>query len=215
MNREDIQIIGVIKDVKHEIRGNAPTLYQLIAQNGPPFAAYFNIRTAAAPTTLAPAILEAIRGVEPNVAISEVKTLDATIEEGLAQEWILARASGFFAIAALLLAAIGLFGVMSFSVTRRTGEFGIRIALGARRVDIAWLALCEVLLLTLIGVFVGLTASLAMTRLITSLLFGLEPTDPVAMSSAVVLMLAVAVAAGYLPARRASRVNPLIALRHE
>jgi ABC-type antimicrobial peptide transport system permease subunit len=190
-------------------------VYELISQGGPPYACYFIIRTAVDPISLSPALRSAMREIEPSLSISDFKTLDSVIDEGLASERILARSSSFFAGAALFLAAIGLFGVMSFSVARRTGEIGVRIALGARRASIMWLVVRETLCLTLVGIVAGLGASLSLMRLINSLLFGLEPTDPVAMAAAFTLMLSVSLVAGYLPARKASSVDPMIALRHE
>jgi len=215
LNQEPVEIIGVIKDVKHEIRGAAPAVYTLISQSGAPYACYFYVRAAGDPSAIGAAIRDAMREIEPALSVSDFKTLDASIQEGLASEHILASASSFFSGAALLLAAIGLYGVMSFSVTQRTGEIGIRMALGAARSNVAWLVLRESVVLTLIGSAIGLAASLAMTRLLTSLLFGVEPTDPWAMSVAVALMVSVAALAGYIPARRASRIDPMVALRHE
>jgi len=215
LNQEPVEIIGVIKDVKHEIRGAAPAVYTLISQSGAPYACYFYVRAAGDPAAIGAAIRDAMREIEPALSVSDFKTLDASIQEGLASEHILASASSFFSGAALLLAAIGLYGVMSFSVTQRTGEIGIRMALGAARSNVAWLVLRESVVLTLIGSAIGLAASLAMTRLLTSLLFGVEPTDPWSMSVAVALMVVVAALAGYIPARRASRIDPMVALRHE
>jgi ABC-type antimicrobial peptide transport system permease subunit len=158
LNREPVEIVGVVKDVKHEIRAAVPVVYQPIAQSGPPSASYFNVRTGVDPMSLAGAIREAIRGADPNILSPDIKTIEGYVEENLASERILARAAAFFAASALLLAAIGMFGVMSFKVTRRTGEIGIRIALGAQRGNVVWLVLREVLFLTLIGALTGLTA---------------------------------------------------------
>ena len=115
----------------------------------------------------------------------------------------------------MLLASIGLYGVMSYTVARRTGEIGIRMALGAQRRDVLWHVLRETLLLVAIGLCIGLPAALASTRLIRNQLFGLKPTDPFASSAATLVLVVVAVFAGYLPARRASRVDPMVALRYE
>jgi ABC-type antimicrobial peptide transport system permease subunit len=126
-----------------------------------------------------------------------------------------ARLATFFGLLALLLACIGLYGVLSYGVARRTNEIGIRMALGARGVSVLWLVLREALLLVAIGLVVGLVASFALTRTAASLLYELKPNDPLTISLATLLLAAVAFIAGYLPARRAARVDPMIALREE
>jgi ABC-type antimicrobial peptide transport system permease subunit len=118
-------------------------------------------------------------------------------------------------VLALLLACIGLYGIMSYAVVRRTNEIGIRMALGAQRGNVLWLVLKETFSLIIIGVTIGLCAALGTTRLISSMLFGLTATDPVTIAVAIFLLVAVAAFAGYLPARRASRVDPMVALRYE
>jgi len=123
--------------------------------------------------------------------------------------------ASFFGGLALALAAIGLYGVMSYAVVRRTREIGIRIAMGAQRNSVVWLVLRETLVLIAIGLALGIPAFLSATRYIKSELFGLAPGDPVAISGAILMLLSVAAAAGYVPARRASRVDPMIALRYE
>ena len=131
------------------------------------------------------------------------------------QERFTAQIASAFSLFALLLASIGLYGVMSYAVTRRTSEIGIRMALGARPTEVIRLVMREVLLLVVVGAGIGLTAALATTRLVATLLFDLTPTDPLTITLATLLLLGVAVLAGYLPARRASRVDPLVALRYE
>jgi ABC-type antimicrobial peptide transport system permease subunit len=123
--------------------------------------------------------------------------------------------SSFFGLFALLLASLGLYGVMAHSITRRTREIGIRMALGAQKNAVLWLALRETLLLTLIGVATGLPAALLSSRLAEGLLYGLTPTDPLTISVSTLVMISVAILAGYFPARRAARVDPLVALRHD
>jgi len=127
----------------------------------------------------------------------------------------MATLSNFFGLLALLLACIGLYGILSYGVASRTNEIGIRMALGAQRRDVFWLVLREALLLVGAGVVLGLPVIVGVTRLAASLLFGLTPTDPISLIFAVLLMLAVAMLAGYLPSRRATRVDPLVALRYE
>jgi ABC-type antimicrobial peptide transport system permease subunit len=130
-------------------------------------------------------------------------------------ERMLAKLSSFFSLLALLLSCVGLYGVMSYDVARRTREIGIRMALGAQRRSVVGLVMRQTMLLVIIGVVIGLGAALASTRLIASLLYGLTPNDPLTIALAGLLLLTVAALAGYLPARRAARVDPMIALRHE
>ena len=147
--------------------------------------------------------------------MTRVRTLTTQMDEALAQERLLATLSGFFGLTALLLACIGLYGLMAYAVTRRTNEIGIRMALGAQAWDVLKLVMQETLLLVLLGVALGLGAAVATTRLISSLLFGLSATDPATLVLATLLLIAVATLAGYLPARRAAGVDPVVALREE
>jgi ABC-type antimicrobial peptide transport system permease subunit len=142
-------------------------------------------------------------------------TQTAQIENRVAQERLFALAYSLFGGLALLLACIGLFGLMSYNVSRRTGEIGIRIALGAQRAGVVGMVLRESMIMVAIGVVIGLAGAIAAGRLITAILFGLESNDIWTMTAAIVLMAAVCLIAGYLPARRASRVDPMVALRYE
>ena len=137
--------------------------------------------------------------------------IDATV----LREQLIATLSGFFGLLALLLACIGVYGILSYGVASRTTELGIRMALGAQRTDVFWLILREALWLVIIGVVVGLPLIFAVTRLAATLLFDLSPTDPVSLAAAALLMFVVAMLAGYLPSRRATRVDPIVALRCE
>jgi ABC-type antimicrobial peptide transport system permease subunit len=137
------------------------------------------------------------------------------VDDSMIQDSLVAQLSTFFGLLAVFLACIGLYGLMSYMVARRTSEIGVRMALGAGRRNVLWMVMKEVLTLTGIGLVVGIPVALAGDRLIASMLFGLKPTDPLAMGGAVVLMLVVAALAGYLPARQAAHVNPMEALRYE
>ena len=137
------------------------------------------------------------------------------IEESLLRERLMATLSGFFGLLALLLASIGLYGILSYGVASRTKEIGIRMALGAQSREVLRSVLREALILVLIGVVVGLPIVFLATRFAATLLFGLTPTDPVSLGAAGVLLFAVALAAGYIPARRATKVDPLVALNYE
>jgi ABC-type antimicrobial peptide transport system permease subunit len=142
-------------------------------------------------------------------------TLSEQVHHSMAHEELVSRLSMFFALLALLLACIGLYGVMSYNVVRRANEIGIRIALGAEPGAVLWLVLRETLVLLAIGIAIGVPATLAATRLVQSQLFGLSPFDPATVAVAMLAILLVTVIAGYLPARRATKVDPLVALRYE
>jgi ABC-type antimicrobial peptide transport system permease subunit len=143
------------------------------------------------------------------------KTVAQVISQELVEERVTAMLSGFFAVLALLLASIGLYGLMSYAVTRRTREIGIRVALGAQRESVLWIVLRETLVLALFGIAIGIPSALAATRLIATMLFGLSPSDLPTITGVSLLLLLVALFAGYLPARRASSIDPMDALRTE
>jgi ABC-type antimicrobial peptide transport system permease subunit len=137
------------------------------------------------------------------------------MDESIASERLVAKLSAFFGALAVLLAAIGLYGVMSYTVARRTNEIGIRMALGARRSNVIRMIIGEIALLIIAGTAAGAVAAFGLTQYVSNLIFGLTPNDPLTFAGAAVLLMAVGLIAGYLPARRASRINPLVALRYE
>jgi ABC-type antimicrobial peptide transport system permease subunit len=147
--------------------------------------------------------------------VLEVTTLRAQVDASIAGERLVTTVSTVFGLLALVLAAVGLYGVISYSVTRRTNEIGIRMALGASPSEVLRLVLRETLLLITIGIAIGVPAALAGKRLIESQLYGVDPADPLAFTGAAVVLLVVALAAAYIPARRASRVDPMVALHYE
>jgi len=164
---------------------------------------------------IGPAIRKAIGDTDPNLPVSNVRTLAQMVDDFALNRRLVAQLSTFFGILAALLACIGIYGVMSYATTRRTNEFGIRMALGAQRRNVLWVVLHETLLLALAGVVAGLALALAASKLVESLLFGVKPTDPLVIGLSIVAMTTVALLAGYLPARRATRIDPLQALRYE
>jgi predicted permease len=210
------EIVGVVGDAKYlELKeATPPTCYLNTFQKESPDSELL-VRTAGDPMRIAGSIRQEVATVAKGVLVSRVTTLERHVDASIVQERLLATLSGFFGALAALLAALGLYGVMAYSVARRTSEMGVRMALGAGRRDILWLVFRETLTLVLIGIALGLPAALAATRLISTQLFGVQPADPLALLAACALMLAVASLAGFLPARKASRVDPMIALRYE
>jgi predicted permease len=213
---EKIEVIGVVRDAKYgslteEIR---PMAFYSHAQQ-PGALGNLVIRYSGTAGSVVPQIRQAIRQVDRNLPIDDVVTLSDHIGRSLVQQKLVARLASFFGLLALLLACIGLYGVMSYGVARRTNEIGIRMALGARGGSVLWLVLREALLLVAIGLVIGVLTSLAVTKTAASLLYELKPNDPLTIGTATLLLAAVAALAGYLPARRASRVDPMVALRDE
>ena len=161
------------------------------------------------------AIRNEVRRLDPNLPVYDIKTFADQIDESISRERMIALLSSFFGIFTLLLAGLGLYGVMAYAVSRRTREIGVRMALGAQPDNVLWLVLRETLLLVVIGIAIGLPVALAATRLTKGLLFGLTANDPLTITLATLAMIAIAAMAGYLPARRATKVDPTVALRQE
>lgn len=208
------EIVGVVKDARQSsLRKPAqPLWYSAGFGQG---ATTFQLRTAADPTRIIGAVRLAAREIDGNLPLYNIKTLARQVDESLAQERLISALSSFFGLLSLSLAGIGLYGILAYSVSRRTREIGIRISLGAQPGAVLRMVLRQGLILTLLGVGVGLAASLGATRLLESQLFGVTPTDPVTFVVAPILLLTVALLAGLVPARRATNVDPLIAIRQE
>jgi ABC-type antimicrobial peptide transport system permease subunit len=175
----------------------------------------FALRTVVPPASIAPAIRAAVRDIDSNLPITRISTQADEVEKRLASEKLFAQSYALFGGVALLLASIGLFGLMSYSVARRTPEMGIRLALGAQRPEVMRMIMRESLGLVAVGVVCGVAVAMGAGRLVKTMLFGLPPHDALTLSVAIGVMAVVSAAAAYLPARRASRVDPIIALRYE
>jgi predicted permease len=211
-----LEVVGVLKDVKYDsVRDSAPpTMYVPYPQTRLT-SAVFEVRTHGAPAGVMNSIREVGRQIDPNLPLTDVSTQIEQVERRFAQEKLFAQAYTLFGALALLLASIGLFGLMSYNVARRTNEIGIRMALGAQRRDVLSLVMRESMLLVLVGVVAGVIIAVSASKLVASLLFGLPPRDPWTLLAAIAVMVLVSSLAGYLPARRASRVDPMVALHYE
>jgi predicted permease len=218
-DKDDLEIVGVIGDVKYRNPKEParPSVYRPIFQVQDPsaFANAVQIRTDGDPMNVAPAVRSAIAQVDDKLTIGGLTSLRLQTEDVLRQERLIAQLVSFFGVLALVLAAVGLYGIMSHAVVRRTNEIGIRMALGAERRNIVLMVLRESLVLVLFGVVIGVPVSVAAAKLISTQLFGLTGGDPLSLVIAISVLSIVAAFAGYLPARRASRVDPLVALRYE
>jgi predicted permease len=214
-NGADVRVVGVVDDV-HEESAEGDTGWQIYypaSQQGPS-AAQLVIRTTLPPATLASSVLAALRELNPKQPAAEFRPIQSLVDHANSPRRFFLLLVGSFAALGLILAAIGIYGVISYSVTQRTQEIGIRMALGATRANVVGSVLSRTLRLALIGVAAGALASLLVSRAIAALLFNTAPGDPVAFAAMVLLLGAVALVAGYLPARRAARINPMVALRN-
>jgi ABC-type antimicrobial peptide transport system permease subunit len=217
-------IIGVTADAVYtSVRAPVPPTIYLAFNQIPeelvpvlaPASAALSVRVAAGlPTTLTPSVVRAIASVNPNVDVT-VHPLADLVHGSMTVERTMAILSGFFGVQSVLLAVAGLYGITAYAVTRRRTEVGIRVALGAQRQDVMQMILREGAYVGLAGVAVGVVASLGMTRFLAGILFGVRPDDPLTFASVAILMLAITLAACYVPARRATNVDPMIALRCE
>ena len=213
----DMEIVGVVGDTKYEnMREEVPyELYVPYAQQDWADSMTVYVKTSAPPVGLFDSLRRAAREVDSSVPMYEMRTLDQQVQNSLMRERLLATLSAVFGGLATLLAAIGLYGVMAFTVARRTREIGIRMALGANGGSVVWLVMREVLLLASAGLALGLAAAFALTRLVEAQLFGVKPTDVPTMLLAALGITSVVAVAGYLPARRATGIDPMVALRFE
>jgi predicted permease len=211
------EIVGVVADARYSDPSKPPEpfAYEPLSQDPGFFAGDVEVRTSGDPSVAAAEIRKAIQDVDSALPIGSVQTLRKQVRNQLDQRRLVARLSVLFGLLALALAAIGLYGVVTYWVTRRTQEIGIRMALGAQKNDVLWLVVRRGLTVTLIGVGFGLAAALSLSRLIASSLYGVKPTDPLTLAMVALMIIAIALLASYVPARRATNVDPIEALRYE
>jgi ABC-type antimicrobial peptide transport system permease subunit len=175
----------------------------------------FEVRSASNPSGIIPAIRDIVAQLDSNLPVFSITTQSEQIERSLFQERLIARLSSFFGGLSLVLACVGLYGLLSYEVARRRNEIGIRIALGATPRDVLWFLAAQGAVLAAVGVAIGVAAAFGLTRYVSSLLYGVRPADPATFAAVAVLLMFVAIVACTLPARQAMRVDPVIALRYE
>ncbi|MEO7412589.1 MAG: FtsX-like permease family protein, partial [Opitutaceae bacterium] len=212
----EVEIVGVVRDAKYnDLRAPvAPTVYLPAAQS-PGGQANFTVRGTREPGLLFNAIRAAVREIDPGIPVVNLRTQEEQLDQNHAQERLFARFSGFFGVLALGLSCVGLYGLMSYTVVRRTGEIGLRMALGALPGHVLRMVLKESLALVCAGVVLGLLGAYFASRLVATMLFGLSATDPLTYAFVASTLIVVALLAALLPARRASKVEPMVALRAE
>ena len=215
-NRSSITILGVVADIKSDGVDSpvVPRIYLPVNQS-PSYGIVVFLRTTADPGTLGDTVRREVQSVDPTIPVFGVATMDELMANYLAQRKFALELLGVFAGVALLLASIGIYGVMAYTFSRRTNEIGIRMAMGAQPRDILRIAFGEGALIVAFGLFAGLAGSLILTRFLQTMLFDVRATDPMTFAAISALLAAVAMAACFVPARKATRVDPLMALRHE
>jgi predicted permease len=212
---QDLRVVGVVGDVHEEsVEGAAGwQIYYPMTQAGPN-GAELVVRTTLEPALLAGSVMAALRELNPKQTAAEFRPIKALVSHAVSPRRFFMLLVGVFAALGLLLASLGIYGVISYSVTQRTQEIGIRMALGSTQRQVQLIVLGNALRLVVVGIAVGTLGSLLIARAIASLLYGTTPTDPATFACMVLLLGTVALVAGYLPARRASRINPMVALRN-
>ncbi|MBW4043810.1 MAG: ABC transporter permease [Acidobacteria bacterium] len=212
----DYQVIGIVKDVKFsDLRENTKNINYLSYRQRPWSFGDFEVRYSGDFSAVSHAVQQAIHSVNRNLPIMNVTTLDEQVARTMTNQRLVAQISGFFGILAAFLSCIGIYGLMSYTTSRRTNEIGIRIALGAGRSNVRWLVLRETLVLVSAGIVLGVPITLLGRHMIESMLYGLHASDLIDLLASVALLFGVAFLAGFLPAQRASKVNPMVALRYE
>jgi hypothetical protein len=211
------EVIGVVGDVIHKELRKGPTLsiYVLETCHTCWALAHFHVRTSGSPLAVASSIRQVVRELDPQVEVTGPHTMDDLVNDRLRRERMLSQLAGFFRLTALALACLGLYGILSCAVARRTREIGVRIALGAQRYNVLSEIIRQGMILALVGCGLGIILAVALTRIVSSLLYGVTPTDPLPFLVTVLLLGAVAFVSCWLPARRAARIDPMVALRCE
>jgi predicted permease len=214
---DPLEIIGVAANSKYlRLRdGDVPTAYLYATSIAEPGGMTLSIRTSGEPLSFVPVIRDRVQSIAANVPVSPPRTLSSQVERSLVNERLVARLLGGFAVLALVLASVGLYGVLGYSVARRTGEIGVRLALGATRGGVLRSVLRQSAVVVAIGTAAGAPATMLLSRPLAGLLYGVTPSDPRVLAAAAGSLFLVAMAAAAVPAWRAARVDPLVALRHE
>jgi macrolide transport system ATP-binding/permease protein len=214
----DMEIVGVSSNARYGrlTKKIPPVVYMPYDQGYPqPNQMVYELRTSGAPLRYVNAVRERVRQADARVPVSEIRSQVEDIDQRINQEIIFAKLCTGFAILALVIACVGLYGTVSYNVARRIGEIGIRVALGAQRGRVVWMVLREVCVVAAVGLAISVPIASVTSKLVESFLYGMKPNDPLALTLAVVILLSAAILAGYVPARKASRIDPMVALRHE
>ncbi len=217
-DQPDFEIVGVARNARYSsLKGQIPAVAYIpyTAQPRSMGSLTFELRAAGDPMSLVSSVREIVRQADSRIPVTDVRTQEAAIDQTIGQERTFATLCTAFALLAVAIACVGLYGTTAYSVARRTNEIGLRMALGAQRKRLIWMVLREVFLTSAVGLAIGLPVALATTKFVKSFLFDMQPNDPLAIASAAVALILAAIAAGYGPARHASRIDPWNALRHE
>jgi len=213
---DSFEIVGVVHDVKSAgLQAASEPTYYLPSSQAPLSDMSLLVRTTIEPTAIVPAIRQAVLAIDPNQPVSNINTMDNIVSDSIARPRLNMWLMGLFGALAMILATVGIYGLLSYAVTQRTQELGIRMALGAQVSDVVRLVLRQGMALALVGEAIGLVGAFALTRVVQKLLFGVTPTDASVFVAVVGVLTTTALLACYLPARRAAKVNPLIALKYE
>jgi predicted permease len=215
---QDLEIVGVIADTKYRsLRGAAPpTIYLPLDQRLEPAPnRTLHVRTAISPEQMAAAIRAQVHELDKDLPLGKITSFASVVDSVLVQERLVATLGGFFGALAVVLVAIGLYGAIAYSVERRTREIGVRVALGAGQAAVIWMVMRQSVWIVMTGLLAGLPLAVLLSRMVKSLLFGVPPGDPLTLVGAILVLLVVAALAAYMPARRAARVDPMVALRWE
>ena len=219
VNGEEVEIVGVAGNARYgELKGEFREVVYLSANqllDRPVDEMTFALRTSGDPLRYVESVRKIVREADARIPVTNIRTQAEQIDHMMNQEIILARLCSAFALLALLIACVGLYGTMAYAVARRTSEIGIRIALGAQGRNVIWMMLRQAFLLAIAGLAIGIPTAIGTSRFVESFLFGVEPANPAALAGAVGILLSAVLLSGYVPARRASRIDPMIAVRHE